>query len=133
MNIVVLEGRLGQDPKLFPVGDGKKVVFNIAVNRNYKKNDGEWGKETTWVPCEAWDTGAEYIHEKFRKGDPILIQGAMKNDNWETEEGEKRSKLFVRVSSFRRLKFDNPTEEGSEGSEATPVAVGAVDGKDIPF
>lgn len=131
MNNLVLKGRLGQDPKLIPVGESKKVVFSMAVSRSFKKKDGEWGDEVTWVPCEAWDSGAERIHQQFSKGDPILIEGSLKEDQWE-KDGEKRSKLFVRIRKFYRLKFDdNKSDNSDTQGEQTPVA--SASGENIPF
>ncbi len=143
MNLAILKGRLGSDPRLFHVGEtGKKVIFNIAVNRSFKRKDSnERQQETTWIPCEAWDTGAEYINEHFKKGDAILItNGSIKNDEWTTPEGDKRSKIFVRINSFEKLNFvkannsDTTKDETKDETEDEKSAVGvSPEGQDINF
>ena len=66
MNLVVLKGNLARDPNLRTINtsngkDTSVVNFTIAVSREYTKSDGSKDKITTFVPCEAWDTGAETI------------------------------------------------------------------------
>lgn len=139
MNIVVLKGNLTRDPEVRQVGETQVANFTIAVNRNFKKSDNTWSKETTYVDCEVWDSAAQRMGEYCSKGDPILVDGALKLDSWESDEG-KRSKMKVRVSRFERL-FRAPerSQELAEAEETTAaVAVGATpnaggDDPDIPF
>lgn len=118
MNIVVLKGNLTRDPELKNVGDNNTAVvnFTIAVNRAYKRADGTKDQEVTYVDCEAWDSGGKAIHDYVKKGDPILVQGALKLDSWETD-GQKRTKLKVRVSKFEML-WRAPANSGSNNSSA---------------
>lgn len=140
MNVVVLKGNLVRDPELRHVGSDNKTSvtnFTVAVNRHFKRADGSKDKETTYVDCELWDTAAEHLAEYCSQGDPILIQGSLKLDSWETD-GQKRSRLKVRVNNFDRL-FKAPARDGEssggsavqESQEHQEVAVGT--GEDIPF
>ena len=140
MNIVVLEGNLTRDPEVRTVGSGERSTqvsnFTIAVNRYFVRSNGEKDKETTYVDCEVWDSAAGFMSENCHKGDPLLVQGALKLDTWESSEGEKRSRLKVRVNNFKRLyRNPNPQEYQENTSEETeakePVAAGS--GEDIPF
>ena len=69
MNINILRGNLARDPELRVVTiNGKQtsvVNFTVAVSREYTKANGEKDKVTTFVPCEAWDSGAEIIGDSF--------------------------------------------------------------------
>jgi len=129
MNIVVLKGNLTRDPeiKVVNTGNGKQssvVSLTIAVNRFFTKANGEKAKESTFIPCEAWDTGAETIAKYCSKGDELLIEGCIKEDRWETPEGEKRSRLKIRINNFelqRKLKSDNNHDENKPAeSENNP-------------
>lgn len=146
MNVVVLKGNLTRDPEVRQVGSGDRQTsvanFTLAVNRHFKRADGSKDKETTYVECELWDTAAEHLAEYCSKGDPLLINGALKLDTWETD-GNKRSKLKVRVNNFDRL-YRSPNESQSEDNgtatatstvqtEATVGADTGVAGDDIPF
>lgn len=106
MNINILRGNLARDPEVRTVTTGGKqtsvVNFTIAVSREYVKTNGEKDKITTFVPCEAWDTGAEIIGESFKKGDLVLVEGSLRNDSWE-KDGVKHNSLKVRVNNFSKI------------------------------
>lgn len=140
MNVVILRGNLTRDPEVRAIGDTHVSNFTIAVNRNFKRSDSTWNKETTYVDCEVWDSAAESMGNNCRKGDPILVQGALKLDTWENDQGEKRSKMKVRVNKFERLfRAPEQNQEQSQGQvedseEPATVAAGAGgDDPEIPF
>lgn len=106
MNITLLKGNLARDPDLRSVNTGGKqtsvVNFTIAVSREYTKASGEKDKITSFINCEAWDSGAETIAESLKKGDLVLVEGSLRNDNWE-KDGVKHSSLKVRVNNFSKI------------------------------
>jgi len=105
MNKVILLGNLTADPEVKVVNSGKQTTvanFTLAVSRVYTKANGERDKDTTFVSCEAWDTGAETIGQYCKKGDPLLVEGSLKMEQWE-KDGQKHSRLKVRVSNFHLL------------------------------
>jgi len=117
MNINILRGNLARDPEVRVVNTGGRqttvVNFTVAVSREYTKSNGEKDKVTTFVTCEAWDTGAEIIAESFKKGDLVLVEGSLRNDSWE-KDGVKHSTLKVRVNNFSKitkLSKKNKTEQ----------------------
>ena len=140
MNIVILKGNLTKDPasRKVATGDGKETTvtnFTVATNRFFTRRDGTKDKEVTFLDCEAWDSGAETIQKYVKKGYPILVEGSLKLDTWETD-GQKRSKVKVRVKSFELLhsapKSTDSTDDTS-GPESEPDTDPASDGGDIPF
>ena len=106
MNIVLLRGNLTRDPEIRKIEGRSKPVsvvnFTIAVSREYTKASGEKDKITTFVNCEAWDSGAEIIAESFRKGDLVMVEGSLRNDSWE-KDGVKHSTLRIRVNNFSKI------------------------------
>jgi single-strand DNA-binding protein len=106
MNIVMLRGNLARDPDLRSVGSGDRqtsvVNFTLATDREFTKADGTQDKITSFIQCEAWDTGAETIASSFRKGDLVMVEGSLRNDSWE-KDGVKHSTLKVRVNNFGRI------------------------------
>jgi single-strand DNA-binding protein len=68
--------------------------IGLAVNDRRKNQSGEWTEETTFVDVTLWGRTAEVAGEYLSKGSPILIEGRLKLESWETE-GQKRSKLKV--------------------------------------
>jgi single-strand DNA-binding protein len=127
MNQAILMGNLGRDIETRVVNaNGKKTTVAtcvLAVNRRFKRADGEWGENTAWIPLELWDAGAETFSEKCCKGDRILIHGSLKTDSWE-KDGQKHSRLLVRVDKFWLLN----KKGGHSQDEEQEVAVdGAAD------
>lgn len=118
MNTVILRGNLTRDPELRYIdGRDKRISvinFTVAVSREYTKNNGVKDKIVSYIPCEAWDTGAELIAESFRKGDLVFVEGSMRNDKWE-KDGVKHNSMKVRVNNFSKItklkKSDNIREE----------------------
>jgi single-strand DNA-binding protein len=107
MNITLLRGNLTRDPELRKIdtNSGKSVSvvnFTVAVSREYTKASGDKDKVTTFINCEAWDSGAEVISESFKKGDLVMIEGSLRNDSWE-KDGVKHSTLRVRVNNFAKI------------------------------
>lgn len=131
MNITLLRGNLARDPELRIVNTGGKqtsvVNFTVAVSREYTKSDGTKDKVTSFINCEAWDTGAEVINESFNKGDLVMIEGSLRNDSWE-KDGVKHSTLKVRVNNFSKItklsrykqtSDQNTNSESNENAEET--------------
>lgn len=106
MNITLLKGNLARDPELRTVNTGGKttsvVNFTVAVSREYTKASGDKDKITSFINCEAWDSGAETIAESFKKGDLVMVEGSLRNDSWE-KDGVKHSSLKVRVNNFSKI------------------------------
>lgn len=123
MNITILRGNLTRDPELRVIDNGKKQVkvvnFSVAVSREYTKASGERDKITTFINCEAWDTGAEVISESFKKGDLVMVEGSLRNDNWE-KDGVKHSTLKVRVNNFSKI--TKLSQQKNREKELEPVA-----------
>ena len=118
MNITILRGNLARDPELRVVNTGGKqtsvVNFTVAVSREYTKANGEKDKVTSFINCEAWDTGAEIIGSSFKKGDLVLVEGSLRNDTWE-KDGVKHSSLKVRVNNFSKItKLSKNTKQTEE-------------------
>lgn len=121
MNITILKGNLARDPELRVVNtNGKQtsvVNFTVAVSREYTKSSGEKDKVTSFINCEAWDTGAEMIGSSFKKGDFVLVEGSLRNDTWE-KDGVKHSSLKVRVNNFSKIaKLSKQSKQATEEAE----------------
>jgi single-strand DNA-binding protein len=148
-NKVILMGNLTRDPELRVTPKGTAVCqIGIAVNQTYKDKDGNTKDETTFVDVDVFGRQAEVIAKYMTKGRPILIEGRLKLDSWESKEGEKRSKLKVVLENFQFVGSrgegegaasapsteDNapPSRPASRPSPAAPRP-GNVDEEDVPF
>jgi single-strand DNA-binding protein len=116
LNDVRLVGRLTRDPEVRYTPRGQAVCrLDIAVNRRFKDNSGEWREEATFVPVTVWREAAERCRERLKKGSAVYVEGRLKSSNWETKDGQKRSGLDVEAY---RLQFLTKTETGESSENA---------------
>ena len=89
-NKVILMGNLTRDPELKFLQSGTPVVnFAVATSESWTdKQTGEKREEVCFVDLEALGRQAEVISEYFSRGKPILVEGRLKFDQWETEDGQ---------------------------------------------
>ena len=114
-NKVILVGNLTRDPQMSYLPSQTPVVeLGLAVNRKYKRQDGQQGEETCFVDCRAFGRTAEVLNQYVRKGQPILVEGRLQFDSWEGKDGQKRSKHRVFVENFQFL--GSPGGGGGRGA-----------------
>ena len=95
-NRVILLGNLTRDPEIRYTPSGTAVTdVGLAVNDRRKNSEGQWVDETTYVDVTLWGRTAEVAGEYLSKGSPVLIEGRLKLDSWESGDGQKRNKLRV--------------------------------------
>ena len=132
MNKVILMGNITRDPESSFLPNGSQVTkFGIAVNRRYTSN-GEKREETTFVDVESWGKQAELISEHLTKGSPILLEGRLKFDSWESKDGEKRSKLLVVLENFQFIGGGGDNAKEASQSNAAEKAPEKAPAKETP-
>lgn len=100
-NTVKLIGNLGSDPELIEYQDNYSLVrFRMATDASYKSKEGTWVNKTTWHNIIAWGTQAKNCKEHLKKGSKVILRGKLRNDIYETKEGEKRFKTEVSLVQF---------------------------------
>ena len=103
LNRVQLIGYLGRDPESKYTPTGKRVTdFPIAITQRWKSENGETRENTEWVQIEAWGRLAENCHEYLGKGSLAYVEGRLKTDRYEDQEGETRyfTKVVARTVQF---------------------------------
>lgn len=125
-NRVILIGNLTDNITLRYLQSGTAVTdVTLAVNDRRKSQAGEWIQETAFVEVTIWGRTAEVASEYLGKGSPMLVEGRLKQDNWETQDGQKRSKLRVVCEKMQMLGGAKPREGGpptSSSSTSSPPA-----------
>lgn len=119
-NKVMLMGRLTRDPEMRYTPSGTAIAnISLAVNRNWRNEAGELQEEVTFVIVDAFGKQAETIGQYFKKGNPIFLEGRLRQDQWEDKQtGQKRSQLKVVLENFRFLPSGGQSREG--GSPPSP-------------
>ncbi|SEJ05171.1 single-strand binding protein [Cyclobacterium xiamenense] len=128
VNKVILVGNLGADPEVKHL-EGDKVVANLrlATTEAYKDRTGNRVENTEWHDLELWDGQAKVAEQYLRKGSQIYVEGKIKSDTWQDDQGNNRKKVRIRVLSFTMLGSknmgpDNPSS-GSGQTAANPESV----------
>jgi len=128
-NKVILMGNLTRDPELRYTPNGTAVsTLSLAVNRRPKPDTQE--KEVDFFDIVVFGKQAENCSEYLRKGSPVLVDGRLQQRRWETDEGQKRSKVEVVAFSVQFLGSPKGGDsEPSMGTDSGPE----FDDSDIPF
>lgn len=86
-------GNLVADPELRFTPSGSAVAsFSVAVTERYRDAEGKYVEgATSFVRCSAWRLLAEHLAESLRKGQRVVVAGVLRQRQFETTEGEKRS------------------------------------------
>ena len=115
-NKVILMGHLTRDPELktLPNSDTQVCDFSLAVNRRWKDASGGDREEVLFIDCAAFGKTGETIAGNLTKGRPIHIEGRLRLEQWEQEDGQRRSKHRVVVEQFRFV----DRKPGSNGQPA---------------
>ena len=103
MNNVVLVGRLTRDPELkYIPGSGTPVTnFAIAVDREFTGKDGK--KETDFIDIQVWGKSAESCANYIEKGSLVAIQGSIRVDSYQDQEGNNRKMTRVNANRVQFL------------------------------
>ena len=108
MNIVVLGGRLTNDPEMNTTTTGKSVVRTaVAVRRTDDVTD--------FVDIELWGKNAENISHICKKGDYILVRGEWRKDSFTGKDGQKKTKQYCVVNIFEKAGRTDPSRDADTG------------------
>ena len=107
LNKVQLIGNLGKDPEIRHTPGGKKVAtFTMAVNREYKDQEGKTIDDTQWFNIEAWTGLADIIEKYLTKGSRVFIEGRLRTKKYQ-KNGD--TKYFTKVVAREMIMLGDPT------------------------
>ena len=121
INNITITGRCTNAPEVKSVKGRKEntsvAKFNIAVNKNEKI--------TFFCPVVAWGALAEALEAYVNKGDKITVSGYLAYDEWENDDGKKRSRIYIVAQSVEFMTKlgngkakNNPTKRDEADDEA---------------
>jgi single-strand DNA-binding protein len=139
-NKVIMMGNLTRDPQLTYLPSQTPVVdFGLATNRKWRDKDGQDREDVCFIDCRAYGRSAENINKYCGKGRPLMIEGRLTLDQWEGQDGTKRSKHRIFVESFTFVD-SRPSGSGAPATNDAPYNQAADSGPapantgdDIPF
>ena len=133
-NSVTLVGNLVDDPELRFTPSGVAMAkVRFAVNRRWRDRNDTWQEETSFFGGTCWREMAESVAESLQKGARVIVTGQLEQRSWETQEGDKRSIIEIRIDEIGpSLRWATatvtrtPRSGGDYGGGQTPPAPGPV-------
>ena len=94
---ITIIGGLGRDPEIRYTAAGRAVAtLGVAVSRRWMdRKSNEWQEQTSWFDVVVWGDMAENVSDTLSKGTRVIVTGRLEQRSWETEQGEKRSKVEI--------------------------------------
>ena len=126
LNKVLLIGRLGADPEVKQMVNGKSVArLSLATSNTWKdKNTGEKKEKTEWHRVVIFNEGLVNVVQQYvKKGAQVYIEGQLTTRKWKDEKsGLDRYSTEVVLqgfnSSFKILSSKNSQIENLQGDKA---------------
>ena len=121
---ITVVGNLVNDPELRYTPTGVAVAnFRVASTpRTFDRQANEWKDgDSLFLTCNEWRQAAENVAESLQRGMRVIVTGRLKQRNYETKEGEKRTVYEVEVDdvgpSLRNAsaKVNRASRGGGEG------------------
>lgn len=120
LNSVIINGNLTSDCKLARGKNGTAYGwFCIAVNRSVKKGD-NWEEVTSFFEVKAFGKLFESQQPYLKKGANVTVDGSLIQENWETKEGEKRSKIVIQSDTLYLGSKKKEDGNGAPKFESSP-------------
>jgi single-strand DNA-binding protein len=95
-NTVTVVGNVTRDPELRFTPSGAAVAtFGLAWNRRSQNARGETEEQVSFFDVTCWRQLAENVAESLTKGTRVIVYGRLEQRSWETNDGERRSKVEI--------------------------------------
>ena len=129
MNRVILTGRLTKEPELKEFNNLKVLGFVIAVNRLAKE------QQADFIQIKAFNHNAEFISKFCQKGTLILVDGRLKSDSYQGQDGKMNYVTFVELDRVEILtpKSQEQKQEPKQQAPQTPPPNNFPVDNDLPF
>ena len=127
LNKVLLIGRLGADPEIKQMVNGKNVArLSLATSQNWKdKNTGEKKEKTEWHRIVIFNEGlVNVVQQYLKKGAQIYIEGQLTTRKWKDEQSgqDKYSTEIVLQGYNSTLKMlSNRATSDLSGQNSEPI------------
>ncbi len=145
LNKVLLIGRLGADPEIKQMVNGKSVArLSLATSQSWKdKNTGEKKEKTEWHRIVVFNEGlVNVVQQYLKKGAQIYVEGQISTRKWKDEQsGQDKYSTEILIqgynSSLTMLGGGNqssiPSQDNKQTIEDTSQATPNDLDDDIPF
>lgn len=124
-NNVSIVGNMTRDPELRFTGGGQPTAsFGVAVNRRWQNRQTNAMEEaTSFFDVVCWGSLAENVAQSLGRGTRVVVTGRLDQRSWETQEGDKRSKIEITADEvapslrWAAVKIEKNARRSPDGSE----------------
>ncbi|MCD8478337.1 MAG: single-stranded DNA-binding protein [Sulfurospirillum sp.] len=145
-NKVIMAGNLTKDVEIRYLPNGSAVSNTaLATNRKYTLQNGEKKEEVCFIDITFFGRSAEIAHQYLRRGSKVLVEGRLSFDQWNDQQGQKRSKHSIVVEAMQMLDSKESDKEwgapsSSKSENPTPMPPSEkmvfdplIENEEIPF
>jgi len=149
LNKVLLIGRLGADPEIKQMVNGKNVArLSLATSQTWKdKNTGEKKEKTEWHRIVVFNEGlVNVVKQYLKKGAQIYVEGQLSTRKWKDEQsGQDKYTTEILIQGYNSsltmlgggsggIQNDNTSQAISKNSDdKSQVQQNDLDDDEIPF
>ena len=145
LNKVLLIGRLGADPEIKQMVNGKSVArLSLATSNTWKdKNTGEKKEKTEWHRIVIFNEGLVNVVQQYvKKGAQIYVEGQLATRKWKDEQsGQDKYSTEILIQGYNSsltmlgggsgIQSDKPSANTNNSDESSQIANDMDD--EIPF
>ena len=114
INHVTLVGRLTRDAEIRYSGSGFPITtLSLALTATRKKGD-DWVEESHFFDCTVLGKQGEALKDYLLKGKQIAVDGKLRQERWEQDDGNKRSKVVILVDNIQLLGSRTDSQQSTE-------------------
>ena len=123
VNKVILIGNLGKDPEIRYLESGAAVAnLTLATTEKYKDRNGNQVENTEWHDLEMWEGLAKIAEQYLKKGSSIYVEGKIKTDSWQDDQGNKKYRTKIRVQQMTMLGGGGGNSGNAPAQASTPAS-----------
>ena len=131
INNLVLDGRMTRDAELrYTTSNQAVATFTLAVNRNFKNQDGE--READFINVVIWRQQAENLANWVKKGALIGVTGRIQTRSYDNQQGQRVYVTEVVAESFQLLESRGQQSNSQDSSFGNSSSMDIQD-EDLPF
>ena len=117
INRIIISGNLAANPTLRETNSGTPVASTtIANNEFFNDGGGERQQVTTFADVTVWGKSGESFASLAKKGQEVIIEGQLRRNDWESSDGQKHSKHFIKAESWQFTQYRHQEESIEDAS-----------------
>ena len=125
--LVTFQGWVGNEVVHRETPQGNVANLRVGSTPRIRKRSGEWvDGQTSWFSVTCWRGLADNVRDSIRKGDPVIVHGALTTHSWESENGSRskpRIKAFAVGPNLNKGRALFTRDKSGRGAE--PATAGA--------